>query len=551
MGRHFFARSGWGDGIVDTIIKNGKIYIERGRFAEALRISDGVVASTGTDDEILASAQQGCRVIDAGGRTVLPGMNDSHMHLSYVGEWLSTLDLAGIRSPDEIVKKGREYLAAHPEAHERGIMGVGWNQDLFDGEKRVLNRRDLDRISRDIPIVLRRVCGHSSAANSKAIEISGLTADSPQPEGGVFDIEDGEITGVFKENASRLIEQTIKPHTHAERKNFLRAGIARCKSVGLTSVQSNDASEKTSGETFAMLKELFADAELQIRYRHQITFLEESDLLEYLKTERLDPVYLGNMLTAGPLKLFKDGSLGARTALRRKDYRDDPGNRGVDCLPAEQMDRLCRIASDNGMQVMTHAIGDGAISQTLDAYAKIMPGGRNALRHAVNHCQITDMPLLRRIADMGVLVMAQPIFINTDLHVIAARAGQKMASTSYAFGTLARLGAHVSYGTDSPIEDCDPFKCIYAAVTRKDLNGTPPGGYAPDGRVDVTSAVDAYTYESAYAEFKEDVKGRLKPGYLADLVIIDRDIFSIPPDEIKDVKADLTMAGGEVIYERG
>jgi predicted amidohydrolase YtcJ len=536
---------------MDTIIKSGKIYIERGNFTEALRISNGIVISAGTDEEILASASAGARVIDAGGRTVLPGMNDSHMHLSYVGEWLSTLDLTGARSAGEIIARAKKYLDAHPEAYERGILGVGWNQDFFDGEKRVLNRQDLDRISRDIPIVFRRVCGHSSAANSKAIEMSGLTADSPQPEGGVFDIEDGEITGVFKENASRLVEQTIKPRSRAERKNFLRDGIAHCKRMGLTSVQSNDAKEETSGETFAMFRELLAEGELQIRYRHQVTFLDESCFLEHIRTERLDPSRLGDVLTMGPLKLFKDGSLGARTALRREDYRDDPGNRGVDCLPAEQMDRLCRIAADNGIQIMTHAIGDGAISQTLDAYAKITREGRNALRHSLNHCQITDMPLLRRIADMGVLVMAQPIFINTDLHVISGRAGKEMASTSYAFGTLHRLGAHVSYGTDSPIEDCDPFKCIYAAVTRKDLNGAPQGGYNPDERVDVETAVDAYTYESAYAEFKENKKGRLKPGYFADLTIIDRDIFSIPPDEIKDVKADLTMTGGEVIFERG
>ncbi|MDR1021468.1 MAG: amidohydrolase [Synergistaceae bacterium] len=535
---------------MDTIIKSGKIYVERGKFAEAIRISDGVITSIGTDDEMLSSAQAGTQVIDAGGRTVLPGLNDSHMHLAYLGEALSTLDLSGARSIDEIVARGKEYAGSHPETVERGILGIGWNQDFFDGEKRALNRHDLDRISRDIPIVLKRVCGHSAAANTKAMEICGVTASSPQVEGGVFETEDGSPSGVFKENAMQLIEGAIKPNSRAEWKNFLKKGMAYCLSVGLTSVQSNDARDDDAAEVFGLLRELLSGGELPLRFRHQVTFLDEALLLEYIRTERHDPVYRGDTLTAGPLKLFKDGSLGARTALRREDYRDDPGNRGVDCLPMEQLDRFCRVACENGLQVMTHAIGDGAISQTLDAYGKIIRGGQNVLRHAVNHCQITDMPLLKRIADMGVLVMAQPIFINTDLHVITSRVGPEIASASYAFGRLHRLGVHVSYGSDSPVEDCNPFKCIYSSVTRMDLAGAPHGGYNPDDAVDVETAIDAYTYESAYAEFKENVKGRLKPGFLADLIIIDRDIFTIPPEGIKDISVDLTMVGGKVASRR-
>ena len=537
---------------MDTIIKSGKIYVERGRFTEAVRITDGLITAVGTDREILSSVPDGAQVIDAAGRTVLPGLNDSHMHLAYLGEALSTLDLSGARSVDEIISRGKEYAKNHPEAIKRGILGIGWNQDLFEGEKRALNRHDLDRISRDVPVVLKRVCGHSAAANTRAMEISGVTASSPQVEGGVFETEDdGNPSGVFKENAMQLIEGAIKPSSQAEWKAFLKKGIDYCLSVGLTSVQSNDARDDAAPVVFGLLRGLLSSGELPLRFRHQVTFQDEALFLEYLRTERLDPVYLGHTLTAGPLKLFKDGSLGARTALRYQDYSDDPGNRGVDCLPAEQMDRLCRIADENGLQVMTHAIGDGAISQVLDAYSKIMRGGQNVLRHVVNHCQITDMPLLKRIADMGVLVMAQPVFINTDLHVVGGRVGPEMASTSYAFGRLSRMGVHVSYGSDSPVEDCNPFKCIYSSVTRKDLSGVPHGGYNPDDAVDVETAIDAYTYESAYAEFKEGVKGRLKPGFLADLIIIDRDIFTIPPDRIKDISVDLTMVGGEVASRRG
>jgi predicted amidohydrolase YtcJ len=534
---------------MDTIIKNGKIYVERGKFARALCISNGIVTSVGTDDEILSLAPTGCRVIDAEGRTVLPGLNDSHMHLAGVGEGLSALDLFGARSIDEIVDRGKRYLEEHPDARERGIFGNGWNQDFFNGEKRALNRKDLDRISRDIPIVLRRACTHSAAANSKAIELSGISASSKELGRGTFEMDGDELSGVFKEGAIPIIKGTIRPKTRTEWRDSFKKALAYCVSVGLTSVQSNDVTDMNQ-EMFDVPKELLAQGELPIRYRHQVSFLDEALLLEYLATERLDSVYGGDILTTGPLKLFKDGSLGARTALLRSDYRDDPGNRGIDCLPAEQLDRLCRIAADNGVQVMTHAIGDGAISQTLDAYEKIMREGQNKLRHIINHCQITDMPLLKRIANMGVLVMAQPIFIDTDLHVVGDRVGADTASTSYAFGTLHRLGAHVSYGTDAPVEDCNPFKCIYSAVTRKDLRGEPRDGYNPNDAADVETAIDAYTYESSYAEFKEGVKGRLKPGYFADLTIIDRDIFTIQPDEIKDISADLTMVGGKIVFSR-
>ena len=212
---------------------------------------------------------------------------------------------------------------------------------------------------------------------------------------------------------------------------------------------------------------------------------------------------------------------------------------------------LVRLADENGIQAVTHVIGDKAIEETLKCYEAVLHDGKdkNPLRHGLVHCQITDMPLLERIVRDDVIAMYQPIFLDYDMHAVIPRCGEELSSTSYAFGTMARLGAHVSYGTDSPVEDCDPFANIYAAVTRKDRHGYPEGGFFPNERVDIYTAIDAYTSGSAYAQFMESSKGRLKTGYAADLVMLDKDIFTIDPMEIPSVRPVLTMVGGRIVYE--
>ena len=200
--------------------------------------------------------------------------------------------------------------------------------------------------------------------------------------------------------------------------------------------------------------------------------------------------------------------------------------------------------------MITHCIGDEAVRRTVECYERAFVDGKNKLRHAVVHCQITDRALLERIAKDDILVFAQPIFLDYDMNIVEKLCGKELASTSYAFGTLLRMGVHLSYGTDCPVEDCNPFPNIYIAVTRKDRQGRPAGGFYPGECVDVETAIDAYTMESAYAEFQEDVKGRLQPGYYADMVLLDRDIFTVDPMEIKDILPVMTIVGGKVVYQR-
>lgn len=533
-----------------TVIYNGKIYIERDVFAQAVLISDGIIEKTGTDEEILSMSAVDCEKIDAQGKTILPGLNDSHQHLGYIGEWLILADLSSARSIDDIVDIGKRFIEENPELCKNGLVGIGWNQDYFADEKRILNRHDLDRISVDIPIVFKRVCGHVVSANTKAIEMAGITGDTPQFDGGVFEIgDDGSPNGVFNENATNEIEKVIPDHTAEEWEQIFIKGMEYAVSVGLTSVQSNDVRDRNYKDVFKLFHKLHDEKKMLLRYRHQNSFLKLENFKDFLKTEYRYGKYDNKFLSLGPLKLFKDGSLGARTGLMRNEYADEPGNFGVASLSDEQMDALCGLAAENGIQVITHVIGDAAVEQTVINYERVMKTGKNDLRHGVVHCQITDRSLLERIAELDILAFVQPIFLNYDLHIVESRVGKKLAGTSYAFNTLDKLGTHVSYGTDAPVENCNPFPNIYCAVTRKDLNGYPEVGFCPEECVDVAQAIDNYTVESAYAEYQENVKGRIKPGYYADLIILDKDIFTIPVDEIKDIKVELTMVGGRTVYK--
>lgn len=533
-----------------TAIYNGKIYLGRDRFCKAVLIVDGAIRLVGTDAEVRAAAPAGCEAIDAGGRTVIPGINDSHMHLMNVGFSLSLCDMNGARSITEVVERGRKFLAENPSARE-GFLCCGYNQDYFGDERRLLTRSDLDRISEGVPVVVKRVCGHTVSANSAALIKAGITSATLPAEGGEIGIgPDGEPNGIFSESAIDQIISIFPEPSFARREEMMRRAMAYAVSVGLTSVQSNDAYEADAGEHFRLMKKLCDEGNLLLRYRHQTTFTDEKLLENYLATEKGDPWYAGKPVALGPLKLFKDGSLGARTALMRKDYADAPGTRGVEVLSPTRFSALCQIAARGGMQVVTHAIGDAAIEETISHYKDVNGGGNNELRHGVVHYQITDHETHARMAKAGILAFVQPIFLHYDLHIVEDRVGKVLAATSYAFRTLDRLGVPVSYGSDAPVEDPNPFRGLYCAVARKDLSGDPADGFHPEECVDICDAVDRYTIGSAYAEFQENRKGRIAPGYLADLIVLDRDIFTVPVEEIPGTKVDLTMVGGKIVFRR-
>ena len=538
-----------------TILHNGKIYVDRGHFEEALAIEDGIITMVGSNEDVLKEKGDLFEKIDCQGNTVIPGLNDSHMHLIMLGDTNAQVNLDNVTSIDDMINRSKEFMKDHPEAIKDGIHAIGWNQDLFVDEKRNPNRFDLDKISTDIPIILERVCGHILATNTKTIEMLGIDGNSPQWEGGTFEIgKDGYPNGVFTENACNYVKKIIPEFTIDQREKMLIESMEYAVAHGLTSVQSNDIGTSVLDiePYFEMFHKVYDQGKALLRYRHQVCFNNLGEFEKYINEgEFAKGSYPDeSWLSLGPLKLFKDGSLGARTALMRNEYKDDKGNYGIEWTSNEEMDKYCQLARDANMQVVTHVIGDAAIEQTIDAYEKAFVDGENALRHALVHCQITDLPLLKRIAKLDILAMYQPIFLDYDMNVVEDRCGKELSSTSYAFNTLKELGGHISYGTDCPVESCNPFPNIYSAVTRKDSKGQPQGGFYPEECVDIYDAIDAYTLGSAHAEFMEDKKGRIKKGYYADLVVLDKDIFTIDEMQIRDILPTLTMVGGKIVYKK-
>ncbi|MGN1032205.1 MAG: amidohydrolase [Intestinibacter sp.] len=536
-----------------TVLFNGKIYVEREKFVEAVLIEDRIIKAIGTNDEILAATDIDEK-IDCQEKTVIPGINDSHMHIFSFAETMYQAQISGCKSIDEMIEICKKYIAENPERVKNGLYAQGWNQDLFEDSDRIPNRFDLDKISTEIPIVLDRVCCHILATNTKAIEVLGLDGNSPQYNGGTFEIgEDGYPNGVFTENACNFAKDIIpKPDIEERRKMFIEASKYAAEH-GVTTVQSNDLGTIVFDYPvyFKLFKDIYDSGEGIVRYRHQIYFNTLDEFKEYINGELANGKYEeDSLIQLGPLKLFKDGSLGARTALLREDYKDDPGNKGLVWMSQEEMDEFCKVASEAGIQVATHVIGDAAIEQTIDSYEKTFGEEGNKLRHVLIHCQITDKALLERIAKLGIVVSYQPIFLDYDMHVVENRCGKELSSTSYAFKTLGDLGGKIAYGTDCPVEDCNPFPNIYSAVTRKDSTGFPEGGFYPEECVDVYTAIDAYTEGSAYMEFMEGKKGRIKPGQLADIVVLDKDIFTCDPMEIRDILPVMTMIDGKVVYRR-
>ena len=354
--------------------------------------------------------------------------------------------------------------------------------------------------------------------------------------------------GVVRENARAQVRCLMSERSIETKKRLIRTAMKHANETGVTSVQTCDVRMGDWESTLEAYNQVLAETPT-VRVYHQFSFMEPNAFQEFLDKGYRTGV--GNDFNRfGPLKLFVDGSLGARTAYMREPYADDPSTRGIATLTPEEIDTLVGMAVKNNCGVAVHAIGDAAIENVLNAYDKVCENGENPLRLGIIHVQITDRPLLERFTKNDILALVQPIFLHYDTAIVEDRVGKDLAATSYAFKTLMDLGVHTSYGTDSPVEDMDPIANLYCAVTRKNLRGEPAGGWHPEECVDIYSAVDAYTIESAYASFDEKVKGRLMKGYLADLVVLSDNIFTINPDDILKVKVDATMVNGNFVFQR-
>jgi predicted amidohydrolase YtcJ len=541
--------------MADIVIHNARVYIERGRFAEAVLVRDGKIAAIGTNEAILAAAAETAvaEKIDAQGKLLLPGFNDSHLHLYAFGRNRYRVQARGVTSIDELVERGREFIDRMKPPKGSFVVGSGWNQDLFTGEKRLPNRHDMDRISTEHAVIIGRVCGYSMCCNTLAMEMAGITRNSRYAASGQIELDEkGEPLGIFGEGeALYKIRSIIPPFKQEQIEEQLLYAMRHALANGITSMGSRDVIEGNYQSIVDAYIKLFTEHDVHLRVNLQCTIEKDEVFNEFIRRGWITRSSMGHpYLTMGASKLFADGSLGSRTAFTREPYHDDPSTRGFQRHSQEEMNALVRKNHENGFQVIIHAIGDAAIDEALTAFEKANGGRNNDLRHGIVHCQITDMPLLQRMAHNDILALMQPIFLTHDLYIIENRVGKELASTSYALATMKKLSIKASYGTDSPVESMSPLECIDCAVNRHDVaNGYPAEGFYPDECVDVYTAVDAYTVGSAYAEFAEDTKGRIKPGYLADMTLLDKDIFTIPQKEIRTARVLWTMVGGKMAYQ--
>ena len=541
---------------MDTIIYNGIIGTidSDNRFAQALSIKDGKIVQVGKNQEILDRKSADTELIDLEGKLLLPGFNDSHMHLLNYSQSLRQIDLVGVESIEEIIDRSKEFIKNTQLEENQWVKGRGWNHDFFKDDKVFPTRYDLDKISREYPIMLSRACEHIVIVNSKALEIIGISKDSPQIEGGHFDLDqNGQPLGIFRENAISLISKFIPSPSIDDIKEILIDGIKNANACGITSIQSDDFDAIPGDNYYDIIKayeELKDEGKMNVRVYEQC-LLQNMDKLNDFLDRGYNTGYGDQIFKIGPLKLLADGSLGARTAALTKPYVDAPETSGISVFTQEEMDSLVDRAHCSGMQVAIHGIGDKTMYQAFEALEKALEKyPRDDHRHGIVHAQITDDYLLNKFKELDMLAYIQPIFLDYDWNMVESRIGKELLKTSYNWKTLLSMGVDIASGSDCPVESFDVMNCLYTAVTSKDLKGKPEGGWMPEQKLSLEEAVYSYTMGGAFTSFEEDIKGSLEEGKLADMVVLSENIFEIPEDNIKDVQIEMTIFNGKKVYER-
>ena len=505
------------------------------RFA-ALEVNDDVVVRTYAEGDTLPADDTMDTVIDGAGRTLVTGLIDAHGHVLSYGQSLLRVDLVGTSTEAEAA----ERVAAFAEANEEleWVLGRGWNQVLWDSNA-FPTAASLDALVVEKPIWLSRVDGHAGWANSKAMEIAGVTRDTPDPDGGqILRDADGNPTGVFVDNAMALVRGNIPPATLEEQKFALMTAMKSLATYGLTAV--HDAG--VSSSTVAAYKQLLEDGPLPIRVNVMLGATDP------LFTDRLAEGHFSDAdqtLTINSVKIAADGALGSRGAAMIDDYSDMPGHKGLILLSEERMQYLMRAAMNAGFQVNTHAIGDAANKLVLDSYEQLIAEtGTTDLRHRVEHAQILRYEDILRFAELGVIPSMQATHATSDKNMAVDRIGDVRIQGAYAWRKLIDAGALIANGSDFPVESPNPFFGLHASITRQDKNNDPVGGWYPEERMTPAEAFASFTLDAAYSGFQEDWLGSLTPGKKADFIVLDRDIFSIPSSEIWQTQAVETWVNG-------
>lgn len=474
---------------------------------------------------------------------VIPGFIDSHAHLFGVGRRLRELDLVGTQSYAEIIERIRSRAQELPGG--AWILGRGWDQNDWD-EPEFPHHRALSAAVPDHPVFVRRIDGHAALANAAALEAAGVNRETPDPEGGEI-LRDamGQPTGVLIDAAMGYLNPVVPATDPEELYLDLLAALEECRRLGVTSLHDAGLGD----EEIALLQRARDEGKLTLRLYVMLSGSDEELLQRHFEQgPRIDP-----WITVRAVKLYADGALGSRGAALLQPYADRPDHVGLTIQNQENLERITTRALRHGFQVATHAIGDRGNRMVLNAYAaaqKAVPERRDA-RLRVEHAQILHPADIPRFRELGVIASMQGNHCTSDMPWVPLRLGpERTPQSAYVWQSLLQSGARLCNGTDAPVESLSPIECFYSSVTRQDAEGHPDGGFLPEQRMSRQQALHSYTAGGAYAAFQEESKGQLRPGFLADLVVLSRDIMVVPPSRILEAEVLLTLVNGNVVYQQ-
>lgn len=509
---------------------------------DGLVVRDGKVAATG-DAETLAQlfAGKDLKRVDLQGKTVLPGIIDAHGHMLGLGENLMQVDLREATSEQDAV--ARVVAFAETESGD-WIIGRGWNQENWQ-VRNFPTTASLDEFLSDRPVWLTRVDGHAGWANSKALEMAGISAETVSPDGGeIVRDESGQPTGVLIDNAMALVEQQLPQKDASYHRRALTAAFDHLVSEGITGV--HDAG--VDATNLAVYQELAAEQAMPVRVYAMLSAMEPA-LPELLAAGPITTA--DDRLTVRSVKIYTDGALGSRGAALIEPYHDDPNNRGLLVTQPGAIEDLFELIIPHGFQINIHAIGDRANRIALDKFASAFDtvGGRN-LRHRIEHAQVVHSDDLERFAELNIIASMQPTHATSDKNMAEDRLGKARMRGAYAWQTFLQQGTIVAAGSDFPVELSNPFFGVHAAVTRQDRSNQPEGGWYAHEAMTLEQALRAFTLDAAYASNQEELLGSLEPGKWADFIVLDQDPFAV--DSAKLWRADVlaTYVAGEAVYQQ-
>jgi predicted amidohydrolase YtcJ len=535
----------------DIIVIHGRVYTEDSKqpWAQAVAIYHGKIVAVGSDPVIQRLRGMGTKVINAGGKLVLPGFVDCHVHFIDGSLGLGRVHLEGAKDPAGIQKRLREYAAEHPG--DDWILGRGWNYAMF-GPETLPDKKYLDEIFPDRPVFLEGYDGHTYWANSKALALAGITRDTKDPPNGaiVRDPSTGEATGALKESAQDLVAKMIPKTSRPEQLLALRAGMKWANQHGITRVHSAGG----DFEVLDLFDEMRRRGDLSVRL--YIAYLlnppqlrpQDLDAIEHARKKFHD-----DWIDVGAVKFMLDGVVESHTAAMLEPYNDDPSLKGKLFWEPSNYDSAVVELDKRGFQVFTHAIGDFGVRTALDAYEIVeTKKHKHEPRDRIEHIETVAASDIPRFAKLGVIASMQPLHSYPDadtLNVWARNAGPDRTSRAWAWKSIADAGGRLAFGSDWPIVTLSPWQGIQTAVTRQTSEGQPVAGFVPEQRLTVEQAVEAYTLGAAFASRHEKSEGSLEIGKLADLIVVSQNIFDVNPRNIGATKVVTTIVGGQLVYQ--